>query len=296
MESPGVFGSALPNRPEERECSLIGWHQCREYIGNAAARPIGRRLSDWPKAQSIASQVIVFYGDYLRYHENPILFSSLYEIRLRHEPIGLKYVRIDLQLGTNRIAEALTHELLHLHIGMLGYPLGEAVWIPAGLVPCADYVMGIHTVVGNLLQHELIFDAFMDLGFEEERFLSSSTPIPNYEAIALDLLRSRDYAVGVGFPWWCLEYFRHWSSMRHGAGGQSSAYAERALYWGSKVHPEMTKATEDVCRIVSSGALRNIKEYPAWANSLLELMGLPKYTQWVSLRAERNGSPLAVKI
>jgi hypothetical protein len=150
--------------------------------GEAAAGKIMDRLSDKPKARAMASEVTAFYGDCLRYRESPNLPSSLFEIRLQHYPIGLEYARIGLRLGTDRTAEALSHELLHLRLAMLGYPMGELVRIPRGMVPYADHLMGMQAIVGNLLHHELIFETFLDLGFKEDRFLSPESP-PDYEAL-----------------------------------------------------------------------------------------------------------------
>ena len=288
MESLGRSGLIDPYQDrtsgEPRERPIPSWWGNGQYGGDAAAGPIMDRLSGRPKARSIAAEVLASYGDCLRYHESFTLTSSLYEIRLQHDPIGVKYARIDLQLGTNRTAEALSHELLHLRLGMLGNPIGDEVWIPAKLVLYANHLMGMHAIVGNLLQHELIFDAFLDLGFEKDRFLARPTLGPDYGAIALDLGRSPDYPEELGFPWWCLEYLGHWPSMRHGAGEQSGGWADRALYWGSKVHPEMAEATDGMRRILESGMLRNHWEYPYWANRILELMRLPNYTRWVDIR------------
>ena len=86
-----------------------------ESSGREAKQAIFNRLTSWPKAQIFATEVCDFYGDYLQYHESALIDSSYYRIDLHHDPVGLKSVRIELQLGTPRIAEALMHELLHLH-------------------------------------------------------------------------------------------------------------------------------------------------------------------------------------
>ena len=265
---------------------------CREIAGargtvrgNAAAKPIMYRLPDRGRARAIAAEVVTFYGDYLQYHESSILPSSLFEIKMQHDPIKLKYARIGLRLGTGRTAEALSHELLHLRLGILGYSMGEEVRVPYELIPYAGHLMGIHAIVVNLLHHELIFEAFLDLGFKEHRFLARPEPPPDYEALAQSLLISPDYAAELGFPWWCLEYFRHWLSMRHGHGEQSGVYANNAIRWASQLHPEIAETTQDMRRIVESGMLRNVREYPILANRLLELMRMPIYTKWVNLKA-----------
>ena len=262
--------------------------------GDTVATRIMDRLSGKPKARAMAAKVVAFYGDCLQYHESPDLASSLFEIRLKHDPVGLRYARIELRLGTDRIAEAMSHELLHLRLGMLGYPMGEKVWIPHEAVPYAYHLMSMQAIVSNLLHHELIFEAFLDLGFKEHRFLAYPEPPPDYEALARNLLVSVDYAKELGFPWWCLEYFRHWLSLRHGYGEQSGVYANNAIYWASRLYPDIAEATQNMRRIVESGVLRSVGQYPNWANKILELMRMPIYTQWVRLNTGRHGPPTAV--
>jgi hypothetical protein len=48
-------------------------------------------------------------------------------------------------------------------------------------------------------------------------------------------------------------------------------------------------------RIVESGALRDVGEYPNWANRFLELMRMPTYTEWINMKTGKYGSPTAVK-
>ncbi len=292
MESFGETTSQPSLSPRETRgticCGMAGVQVT--VRGNAAAKPIMDRLPDRGKARAIAAEVVAFYGDYLQYHESSTLPSSLFEIKMQHDPIKLKYAQIGLRLGTGRTAEALSHELLHLRLGILGYPMGEEVWVPHELIPYADHLMGMHAIVVNLLHHELIFEAFLDLGFKEHLFLARPEPPPDYETLAQSLLISPDYAAELGFPWWCLEYFRHWLSMRHGHGEQSGVYANDAIRWASRLHPEIAEATQNMRRIVESGMLRDVGEYPNLANRLLELMRMPIYTKWVSLK-----SPTAAK-
>ena len=299
----GSFGETAPQQSLEglypgRIKGPIGC-EMREVLttlwGDTAAKPITERLRGAPGACALASEVIAFYGDCLWYQESSLLPSSLFEIRLQHHPIGLKYARIGLRLGTDRTAEALSHELLHLRLGMLGYPMGELVRIPHKMVSYADHFMGMHAIVGNLLHHELMFETFLDLGFKEDRFLAPE-PAPDYAALTPKLLLSRGYATELGFPWWCLEYFRHWVSMRHGDGVRSGVYADNAIRWASCLHPEIAEAADGMRRIVESGTLRDVGEYPHLVNRLLKLMGIPTYTRWVKLNAGRYGLPMAVKV
>jgi hypothetical protein len=295
-------GAASPQYLQRLDSSRIKGTICSKISrvlatlrGDAAAGRIMERLSDTPKARAMASEVISFYGDRLRYQESPVLPSSLFEIRLQHYPIGLECARIGLRLGTGRTAEALSHELLHLRLAMLGYPMGELVRIPRGMIPYADHLMGMHAIVGNLLHHELIFEAFLDLGFKEDQFLSPESP-PDYEALIPRLLLFwGGYAAELEFPWWCVEYFGHWLSMRHGHKKRSGIYADDAIRWASRHHPEIAEVTDGMRKIVESGKLRDVGEYPHLVNRLLKLMRIPRYTRWVNIIPGRHGLPTAVK-
>ena len=231
-----------------------------ESSGREAKQAIFNRLTSWPKAQIFATEVCDFYGDYLQYHESALIDSSYYRIDLHHDPVGLKNVLIELQLGTPRIAEALCHELLHLNTRMQGYPIGEKFWIPYALAQCAGTIAGIYPKIGNLIEHELMIEMFLGLGFEKSNFLACLSPPPDYRELASKAKGFFCYKEEIGFSWWCLEYFRHWISTRHSMGNEAHIYANNALYWGSKVHPEIKVIAPKIRGLLESGALMDIKK------------------------------------
>ena len=218
--------------------------------------------------------------------------SSQYEIRLLHQPIALEYARVELQLGTDRTAEALSHELLHLSIKMGGYPMGEIVPLPAELNRYAPHILGIHSIVCNLVEHELIREAFLALGFDRANFLMPPVPAPDYRDLASRAFASRGYAEGVGFSWWCLEYLRNWISARHWLGIEALNHTEMALRWGSQVHSDMPRATREIRKLIESGRLLEKNKHPRYLNRLLEVMKLPPFTRWVTVQSGRGGMPV----
>jgi len=96
-------------------------------IGDHAYQQIFSKLRGHPAAKHLTQEEYDFYGNYLSYIESRNFPSTLYVINLQHDSIALKSAEIRLQLGTDRIIEALVHELLDLHLPMLGFPLGELV-------------------------------------------------------------------------------------------------------------------------------------------------------------------------
>jgi hypothetical protein len=252
--------------------------------GREARNSIMGRLTCWPRSAAAAANVCDFYGDFLRYRESSALASSLYEIQLQHDPVALRHAYIQLQLGTDRTAEALSHEILHLSIRMQGYPIGEAVCVPEELDRYAGHVLGIHRVVGNLVEHELISGAFVALGFEKGRFLRPIQPAPDYRDLASRARPSLGYVEEVGFAWWCLEYFRNWISGRHWLGSKAHANAEMALHWGSQVHSDIPQTASQIRGLIESGCLLDREEHSRHFNRLLGLMRLPAFTEWVTIQ------------
>jgi hypothetical protein len=264
-----------------------------EYQGKVAKVAILNRLVNWPNARMLAGEICDFYGDYLQYHESSALESSHYQIKLQHEPIALQYARVGLQLDTPRMAEALMHELLHLSIRMRGYPIGEKFSIPYQLTHYAGTIIDFYPRFGNLLEHELTLDTFLQLEFEKKNFLGYLSPAPDYQKLVSMTLPSLGYNEQIGFSWWCLEYFRHWVSTRHWVGDEAYIYGDSALFWGSKVHPEMRIIAQKIREFIESGALTEIKNHHHHVNTLLTLMRIPVFTEWVTIQPGSEGSPVA---
>ena len=261
-----------------------------EYQGKVAKVAILNRLVNWPKARMLAGDICDFYGDYLQYFENSGVDSSHYQIKLQHEPIALQCAFIELQLDTPRMAEALMHELLHLCIRMRGYPIGEKFSIPYQLTHYAGTIIDFYPRFGNLLEHELIIESFVGFGFEKKNFLSCLSPAPDYQELAFTVPSLKEQ---IGFAWWCLEYFRHWISTRHWVGDEAYIYADRALFWGSKVHPEMRIIAQKIREFIESGALTDSKNHHHHVNALLKLMRIPIFAEWVTIQPGIEGKPVA---
>ena len=73
-------------------------------------------------------------------------------------------------------------------------------------------------------------------------------------------------------------------------------HAESVLYWGSKVHPEMGGATKKIRELIESGAIRDEKQHRRYVNALLELMRVPKFTQWATIETGYDGKPVAMRL
>ena len=299
--------------------------------GDRAYAVISSRLRGYPKAQLLSREIYHFYGDTLSYIEGADLSSSLYVIELGHHPVALKNVEIWLQLGTGRVAEALTHELLHLHLPMLGFPLGESVEVPLHLDPYAQHYLSMCNWVVNVVHHEIIFQKFLTLGFQERYFLAELTgplhdgkrfkPIPQNGAAkevdtfggaepgflnqgekgrsgsTLNIPRASDRGVEwVDFSRWCIEYVRYLSTARHGGNKDCLRYAQDALDRGSQVHRDLTQTAAKIDAWFEAGAFKDPHQYPRQVNLLLDLVRIPGFTGWVVLNPSEHMKPMALRL
>ena len=139
-----------------------------------------------------------------------------------------------------------------------------------------------------------MFDDFLELGFNKENFLGCVSPAPDYQRLASETFNYSEYTKSISYSWWCLEYFRHWVSARHSSGNKSEAYAYDALFWGSKVHPEMKETVKKIQEIVDSGAIKDVKKHHCYVNQLFEAIRIPLYTSWIVIRGTENSNLAAV--
>ena len=271
--------------------------ETKNLTGENAHREISARLSNYPLAQQLAQEVYDFYGHYLCYSESRHLRSSIFTFKLQHAPVALQSAEIQLQLGTDHTAETLTHELLHLRLPMVGFPLGELVNIPFNLDSYAGEFLGMSQWALNLVQHEINRPSFIALGFNRNRFLSMPGEIMDYQGIYARKARE-PYFSKLDFPYWCMEYLKHWCSARHGWDDHSLDQAEQALEWGSLLHPELRETLAAIRYWIEGGAFKTPHEYPQQVNFLLELMRIPKFVSWINLRLRFSEPriPIAVRM
>jgi hypothetical protein len=259
--------------------------------GARAYDAISSRLRGYPSAQLLSREIYHFYGDTLSYIEGTDFPSSLYVIELQHYPIALRNVEIRLQLGTDRVAEALAHELLHLHLPMLGFPLGESVEVPLHLDPYAQTFLGMCRWVVNIVQHEINFQKFLALGFQRRHFLAEFVSPINHEELIKP--NPRDVvAPEVDFSLWCIDYLRYLLTARHGGNEDYLRYAQGALDRGSQRHRDLEQTAVRIDRWLETGAFKD----PRQVNGLLDLMRIPGFTSWVVLKFSEHRKPMALRL
>jgi len=268
----------------------------RHIKGLDAEKEMLRILKENVAAQNLAKEVASFYGDNFRFYKDTSYSKSRYTIAWDHEPVKLRFVAIHLQIGTNRIAEALTHELLHLRLLIQGFPSCEKVFVSDEQNEYAKDFIDTIDKIGNLVDHELIYHQFLEIGFEDSNFLGPSSPVPNYEKLIEDVISFQKQPTPVNFPWWCLEYYRHWVSARHGLSQDTLCHAESAEHLGSKIHSDLPEALNMMRDWTLKGEFRDTDKYPIEMNRLLSIMKLPQVTGWAALRIKEPGKFIAVNL
>jgi hypothetical protein len=263
--------------------------------GNSAHRRISSNLRGHPAAQQLSEEVYDFYGNCLSYTESSDFTSTLYVIQLQHGPIALKSADIQLQLGTGRTVEALTHELLHLYLPMLGFPLGELVTVPLHFDHDAQLLLGRCNWVVNLVQHEINFQRFVALGFNKKYFLAKRVTPRDYGKLLKSNSENRHIG-GSDFSRWCIEYFGHLFNARHGGSKDHLQCAQDTLHRGSSLHPELKQTVAEIDRWFEAGVFKDPDQYPRQVNLLLEFMRIPKFTGWVILKRCGAGKTIAVRL
>jgi hypothetical protein len=287
-----MIGPSLENNKEELSHHRPGG---RIFYGVEAHHEICQRLYGFPLAQQLSCDVYDFYGNHLVLIESRNFPSTIFTLRIQHQPILLESAEIQLQLGTDRVAEALAHELLHLQLFILGFPLGEMVQIPLPFVHYAQDLIGMCHWVINLVQHELNYQNFIALGFDKNHFLVRSDEVIDYQKRFSPEFHNR-VPVEVEFPRWCIEYLRHFSTALHGGDGESFDRAQDALAWGSRLYPRLRAVTAGIRKWFEVGFFKAPARYPRQVNFLLELMGIPKFTGWARVELSHLKMPIAVRL
>lgn len=281
------------------EHNEAGLYPCRPaehfFLGAEAHHEISRKLSGYPLAQQLSRDIHDFYGDHLHFLESRNFTSTIFTLRLQHQPILLKSAEIQLQLGTDRVAEAIAHELLHLRLFSLGFPLGEFIQIPFEFDHYAREFIGMCHWVLNVVQHEMNYQDFIALGFDKNHFLVRSQEVINYRERFSPELHNR-VPTQVEFPRWCIEYLRHFLAARHGGDGDSLDQAQDALFWGSRLYPRLRMVTAEIREWFEVGLFKEPAKYPSQVNFLLELMGIPKFTGWARIELSLKKKPMAVRL
>jgi hypothetical protein len=287
-----MIGSSLENNKGELSHHRSGG---RIFYGVEAQHEICQRLYSFPLAQQLSCDVYDFYGDHLVLIESSNFPSTIFTLRIQHQPILLESAEIQLQLGTDRVGEALAHELLHLQLFILGFPLGEMVQIPLPLAPYAGDLIGMCHWVLNLVQHEINYQNFIALGFDKNHFLVKSNEVIDYQKRFSSEFQNRIPAQ-VEFPRWCIEYLRHFSTAVHGGGRESLDKAQDALVWGSRLYPHLRVIAVEIRKWFEMGAFKDPSQYPLQVNALLGLMTIPKFTGWARVELSHLKKPIAVRL
>jgi hypothetical protein len=133
------------------------------------------------------------------------------------------------------------------------------------------------------------------MGFEAKHFLERRvTPIDYRELFESN--RQNLHAGEVDFSGWCIEYIKHLFSARHGCSEDHLRYAQDALIWGSKLYPELRQTAARIDSWFETGAFKDPDQYPRQINLLLELVRIPRFDGWATLKGSEQKRPVATRL
>jgi hypothetical protein len=302
-----MTGHQDPGRNEPCQCgSGVKFKKCHgrtpgtirtELHGDDAAERILSRLKGHDAAEVLAATTLVFYGPSLRYSESVDVDASSFRLTFDHGEPRLDSAAIVLKTNTSRATEALVHELLHLDLPIRGFPCGDAMEVPATLdVAATSQLSALVGKLSNVVQHEINLDQFISMGFDRSAFLGPSARFPDYEAAASFGTALPGVASALVHAWWCLEYLRHWISVRHGAAEELGSIASRIGTWGSTVFADFSITTSQLRMWTESGRFKDVACHAQEFNTLLGLFRLPRFASWLEVRSQAGLSPRAVRL
>jgi len=117
----------------------------------------------------------------------------------------------------------------------------------------------------NLVQHEINYHSFIALGFDQNHFLARPAEIIDYRRI-FEGKSQNEGAAELSFPWWCIEYLRHFFNALHGRDNKSLAHAQEGLDWGSRLHPELRQNRSEIIKRFEFGAFKDPRQYAGQVN------------------------------
>jgi hypothetical protein len=258
----------------------------RSLKGEKARQAVLSRLADHVATRAVAEEVTSFFGSHFQYHESVDIDTS--EFGLGNEPI---IALIHLKLGTSRITQSLAHEFLHLRLAVRKFPRYWEIDAPDHLENFIPALSEYYDPLLNIVQHEIMLPEFVALGFQQKDFLVPPRSPENYQQFVRT--PKNQIIPEIRFPWWCLEYIRHWSHAHHSTLLAPAQYASEALEFGKTEFPELPQAVTQITEVIENGHFKDASKYSSEVNKLLSIMRIPVITQWVEFSSEQPGHPIA---
>lgn len=255
---------------------------------DGARQQILSRLHGNSRAQRLAEAVSAFYGDRLQYIEREDVKNSSYGFSFERPPsVRVDAATITVRLGTDRLPEALVHELLHLELPTLGFPVTEGFEVPDPLEDLWEHFAETLDKTGNLVQHDINIARFLELGFDRAKFLGEIAGPP---------VAAGPYAGALEIPFWSLEYFRQWISTRHIHDPRLAQYARLALERGSTRDSALRDRAVKMQNWVQNGLFSDPANYARQFDHLIALMEVPVTIKWVRIARGASGAPELIRV
>lgn len=255
---------------------------------------VRKKLTDLPKATELFDEVYAFYADTLRFLGNESGTVSTYRFDTDAEHLRFRSVTIELALNTDRLPAAVTHELFHLRLRILGYPQIRSFALDVLTARIGSDLAETFNRLLNVVDHDIFVGDFLDAGLPLSQFLGApASPKSNYKAQWREMQRNPTppELMFVWWNWWTLEYLRHLISREHGSDVATAA-AEQVEKWGARALPGFQKETAKIRDWIKAGNHKNPQSYPGALRQLASLMRLPNPS---FLLVEKAGSEISLR-
>jgi hypothetical protein len=236
-----------------------------------------------------------FYGDKFNVVEQqPGIATSAYEIRkhlTRERETELGEARVTVQVRSPRPAAALTHELLHLKLYSVGYPLSLG-WEPDPTWTARVFEqrqVDPHSMVMslfNVLHHEIFLAEFLSLGLPLSEFVGErkTDDIGESAKGARSMLRDGRAPFVRGF--WNLYYLTEFISDHLES---SNVRAQMVMEHGRGFLPTIDTDASSMRDWFHAGRFKAWQHYASEVNALFAQIGAPRVAFGV-IRRESSGT------
>ncbi len=251
-----------------------------------SSRYIERLFARSPGCTDLLNDMRAFYGPRLvfRYNRRISGRSSFY-IDADMRKLVFNSAIISLNITSNRVLPAAAHELLHLQLRRLTFPLIRSVDLDDIHMRVSGDVVDKINKTTNVIEHQIFVNDFTVMGFALSEFLAAENDSDNYEEHSKegDFKSLNDRFKWIVWSWWALEFLRHYISMSHGRTA-AKTLAQSAAHWGTKAcGPEFGVCVEQIRQWIMVERYRSPEGYAPALSSLFALMQLPPITSFCVL-------------
>jgi len=251
-------------------------------------------LSPHPLAIAIYNNLVDFFGNGFLVEKQVTGSQSTFVFDIDPYPLVFKKVVACVVVDAGNVPASLTHELLHLKLGSLGFPRLYGI-NNVDPILSAGQVQVIYTQLSNVVDHDIFLDEFLATGLPRGDFLRRMSKRENPEELISVLKDSRIKGLPKKYarPRYYFEYLKTWITGNHLHNLEDLEIANRLEAGAREWLDPMGTDLERIRQWFQIGAHRSPETYVESSNHLLGILGLPPAT-FYHLERSISGQIMAV--